>query len=188
MVPVRKIEHKASDDDLLQEYQSTLHQISLSILYLRYTDLVYGICMKYLKDAEASKDGVMNIYLDLVAKLQTQKVNNFKSWLYGVAKNHCLMQLRKSKQAIVLEFQTDLMQADDFLYLDTILEKEKELQKLEKCINELDSKQNEIIKLFYLENKCYSEIATTTGLEWNKVRSILQNGRRNLKICMEKND
>jgi RNA polymerase sigma factor (sigma-70 family) len=185
MVPVRQIENSITDEALLQQYQQTLNQQSLAMLYVRYTDMVYGTCMKYLKDAEASKDAVMNIYQELVAKLQTHNVDNFKSWLYVVTKNHCLMQLRKGKKAVMVEFNASVMQSEDFSHLDSVLEKEKDLQKLESCIEKLNNEQNIVIKLFYLDNKCYNEIADATGYEWNKVRSMVQNGRRNLKICME---
>ena len=129
----------------------------------------------------------MNIYEELLTKLQTNEVQNFKSWLYVVAKNHCLMQLRKEKKNITVEFTPSVMQSEDFTHLDSVLEKENELKKLEYCIEHLPIEQKQSIQLFYLENKCYNEIATQTGFDWNKVRSLIQNGRRNLKICMDKN-
>jgi RNA polymerase sigma-70 factor (ECF subfamily) len=176
-----------TDDELLVEFRKNYDQQMLAQLYLRYTDLVYGVCMKYLKDAEAAKDAVMNIYQELVTKLQTHQVENFKSWLYVVAKNHCLMQLRKETKMVTIEFTPTVMQSEDFTHLDDVLEKENELKKLEFCIENLPVEQKRSIRLFYLENKCYNEISEQTGYEWNKVRSLIQNGRRNLKICMEKN-
>lgn len=184
---IKHIENNISDDDLLKEYRHSQNQQSLVVLYLRYSDLVFGTCMKYLKNADAAQDAVMNIYQELVIKLQTHIVDNFKSWLYVVAKNHCLMQLRKDKKAITIELQPAIMQSEDFSHLDSMLEKEKELEKLSDCIEGLSDEQKKIIKLFYLEEKCYNEIVDITGEDWNKVRSLVQNGRRNLKICMEKN-
>ena len=46
--------------------------------------------------------------------------------------------------------------------------------------------KSKTIRLFYLENKCHNEITEMTGMDWNRVRSLIQNGRRNLKNCMEK--
>lgn len=171
----------------MQAFKESADQELLAQLYLRYSDLVYGVCMKYLKDSESSKDAVMNIYQELLVKLQAHEVDNFKSWLYVVVKNHCLMQLRKEKKMITVEFTPTVMQSENFEHLDSVLEKENELKKLENCIEHLPQEQKQSIHLFYLENKCYNEIATQTGYEWNKVRSLIQNGRRNLKICMEKN-
>ncbi|SJZ55004.1 RNA polymerase sigma factor [Sediminibacterium ginsengisoli] len=188
MLPVKHIEKAAplSDEQLLAQYQSGGDQQVLATLYLRYTDLVYGTAMKYLKEQELAKDAVMNIYQELVRKLQQQQVTTFRSWLYVVTKNHCLMFIRKQKNSVVVEFQPDLMQSEDFSHLDEALEKEKELQKLESCIENLAAEQQQAIRLFYLEGKCYNEIVTATGQEWNKIRSLVQNGRRNLKNCMEK--
>lgn len=188
MVPVKHIENQgSSDEDLLKAYQASGNQDELATLYMRYTDLVLGVCLKYLKDREDAKDAVMNIYQELIQKLKTHQVDNFKSWLYVVAKNHCLMQLRKTQKTVVVEFKPDFMQSEDFSHLDDILEKEKEFQKLGRCIAGLNEEQKNIITLFYLEGKCYNEIVAQTGLDWNRVRSLVQNGRRNLKICMDKN-
>ncbi|MEP6467894.1 MAG: sigma-70 family RNA polymerase sigma factor [Parafilimonas sp.] len=176
-----------NDEELLSSFKKNSDQEMLAQLYLRYTDLVYGVCVKYLKDAEAAKDAVMNIYQELLTKLQTNEVANFKSWLYVVAKNHCLMQLRKEKRMVTVEFTPAVMQSENFEHLDNVLEKEQELKKLEFCIEHLPDEQQQSIRLFYLDNKCYNEITAQTGYEWNKVRSLIQNGRRNLKICMEKN-
>ena len=159
----------------------------LAKLYLRYTDLVYGTALKYLKNAETAKDAVMNIYQELLQKLPSHEVENFKSWLYVVAKNHCLMQLRKEKKMVTVEFQPAVMQSEDFSHLDTVLDKEADFKKLEQCLERLPDEQKQTIQLFYLENKCYNEIVEQTQMDWNKVRSLIQNGRRNLKICMEKN-
>ena len=176
-----------TDEELLNAFKNNADQQMLAALFLRYTDLVYGVCLKYLKDAESAKDAVMNIYQELLVKLQTNEVQQFKSWLYVVAKNHCLMQLRKEKKMITVEFTPTVMQSENFEHLDSVLEKENELKKLEFCIENLPGEQKQTVQLFYLENKCYNEIVEQTGYEWNKVRSLIQNGRRNLKICMERN-
>jgi len=188
MVPVKHMEKNASDEALLEEYQASHRQDALAILYLRYADLVYGTCLKYLKNAEDSRDASMDIYNELVIKLRTHTVSHFKGWLHIVTRNHCLMRLRKEKKTTVVEIQPDFMQPEDFSHLDEVLEKERELIRLEACIAKLQPHQQQVIRQFYLENKCYRVIATDTGMDWDRVRSLVQNGRRNLKICMEKHD
>ena len=180
-------QYKGSDEELLTTYQSTKNQDALAALYLRYTDLVYGVCLKYFKDSEMAKDAVMNIYEELTKKLQTHAIETFKPWLYIVAKNHCLMQLRKTKKNTTVAFHPAFMQSEDFTHLDNILAKEKILAQLEICVEGLSNDQKESVRMFYIENKCYNEIAVVTGKDWSKVRSLIQNGRRNLKICIEQN-
>lgn len=188
MVPVKHIEKAPqSDEELLLAFKQSGNQDALAQLYLQYAELVYGVCLKYLKDGEAAKDAVMNIYQELLLKLPHHEVENFKSWLYVVAKNHCLMQLRKDKKMITVEFQPAVMQSEDFSHLDSVLSREQDFKKLEQCMERLPAEQKQAIQLFYLENKCYNEIVEQTGMDWNKIRSLIQNGRRNLKICMEKN-
>ncbi|MGN6616631.1 MAG: RNA polymerase sigma factor [Ilyomonas sp.] len=187
MISAKHIEKAPeTDEELLLAFKQTGEQEMLARLYLRYVDLTYGVCVKYL-DEEAAKDAVMSIYEELLQKVPQHNIDNFKSWLYAVAKNFCLMQLRKEKKMITVEFPSTVMQSEDFSHLDNVLEKEQELKKLEHCIEKLPAEQKQSIELFYLQNKCYNEIVELTGFEWNKIRSLIQNGRRNLKICMEKN-
>jgi RNA polymerase sigma-70 factor (ECF subfamily) len=175
-----------SDKELVHLYKQSADMKVLAELYGRYMDLLYGLCLKYLKDPEASRDAVMHIFEELVVKLKKHEVENFKSWLYTLAKNHCLMQLRTPKNLKTTEFKTDLVQSEEDLHLNGVLTREENLQKMERCLQTLSAEQKITIEMFYLQNKCYNEIAETTGIEWNKVRSYIQNGRRNLKICMEK--
>lgn len=157
----------------------------LGELYQRYMDLVYGVCLKYYKDAETAKDSVMQIFEELVTKLKKHEVENFRGWLHQVARNHCLMQLRTPRNMKTVEFKTEIMQSEENVHLNGVLEKEENFRKLENCLETLSGKQQEAIRLFYLEGRCYNEITEITGQEWNQVRSLIQNGRRNLKNCME---
>ncbi len=158
----------------------------LGELYQRYMDLVYGVCLKYLKETEAAKDAVMQVFEELVIKLKKHKVENFSGWLYQLAKNHCLMQLRTPRNLKTVAFKAEFMQNEENVHLNGIWEQEENLKQLEYCLETLTAEQQEAIRLFYLEGKCYNEIVTITGQEWKQVRSSIQNGRRNLKTCMEK--
>jgi RNA polymerase sigma-70 factor (ECF subfamily) len=148
-------------------------------------ELVYGVCLKYLKVPEDAQDCTIAIYEELSEKLLKHEVGNFKAWLYTLAKNHCLMRLRSEKKQVFVKFDAELVQSDESLHLNGMLEKEENFRKLEYCLEKLASDQRKAIELFYLEGKCYNEITELTGLEWNKVRSSIQNGRRNLKLCIE---
>ncbi len=175
-----------SDKELIIVYKRTGDLQQLSILYQRYMDLVFGVCLKYFKDAEKSKDAVMDIYEELSKKLRQHEVENFRGWLQVLARNHCLMKLRSGKNVRITEFNPDFMQSNQETHLENaVLEKEENLTKLEGCIETLPADQKQSIELFFLQKKCYNEIADITGHDWSKVRSYIQNGKRNLKICME---
>ena len=175
-----------SDTELVSVYRQSGDLKVLGELYQRYMELVYGVCLKYLKEPELAQDAVMQIFEELVSKLKKHEVENFRGWLHQVAKNHCLMQLRTPKNLKTVAIPPLLMQNEEDVHLNGVMEKEENFQKLEKCIASLSDEQRTMIKLFYLEGKCYNEIVEITGLEWNHVRSSIQNGRRNLKLCMEK--
>lgn len=174
-----------SDADLIQTYRNGGDLDVLGVLYSRYIDLVYGVCLKYFENTDNAQDGVMAIFEELIPKVRKHEILNFRSWLYTVAKHHCLMQLRSGKKQVYVKLDADNMQLEQDEHLKGLMEREDQLRRLEGCIQRLAEEQRKAITLFYLERKCYQEIAEITGIEWNKVRSYIQNGRRNLKICME---
>ena len=175
-----------SDKELLKAFKQTNDIKYLSILYQRYMDLVFGVCLKYFKDAERSKDAVMDIFEELNTKLKMHEVDNFKGWLHTVTRNYCLMQLRSPRNLKTSELNIDFMQSGEPPHLlNEVFEKEESFKQLEACIETLPDDQKKTIELFYLQKKCYNEIAEITGFEWNKVRSFIQNGKRNLKLCIE---
>jgi RNA polymerase sigma factor (sigma-70 family) len=175
-----------TDASLVAEYQQHRQEEVLAELYQRYMELVYGVCLKYLSDSEAAKDAVMNIFEELVNKLQNHQVDNFRGWLYTVAKNHCLMQIRSKKNVKFTELNGLVVQMDENLHLNGVPQKEQHLQSMESCLETLPAEQKQCVELFYLQGKSYNEIVDATGFDWKQVRSFIQNGRRNLKICMEK--
>jgi len=177
-----------SDTELVLAYRQSGDLKVLGDLYQRYMELVYGVCLKYLKEPELAQDAVMQIFEELVSKLKKHEVDNFRGWLHQVSKNYCLMQLRTPKNLKTVALPPLLMQNEEDVHLNGVMEKEENFQKLEKCIASLADEQRTMIKLFYLDGKCYNEIVEITGLEWNHVRSSIQNGRRNLKLCMEKKE
>jgi RNA polymerase sigma-70 factor (ECF subfamily) len=182
----RKAISALSDAELVAAYKTSGDMELVAHLYQRYADLVYGVCLKYLKVAENAQDSTVALFEELTVKLKKHDVDNFKSWLYTVAKNHCLMRLRSEKKSSVVHIDMSLVQSEDNWHLQDVMEKEATFRQLEYCMGQLGEEQKKVIELFYLESKCYNEIAALTGLEWNQVRSFIQNGRRNLKLCMEK--
>jgi len=179
-----------TDNELIASYNETDDTIYIGELYKRYSHLVFGVCLKYLKDPDNSKDAVMQIFEKLITDLKKHQVENFKSWLYTVAKNHCLMIIRSQQTMITfqdhIKIKNNVMESDLDLHLpyENIKEKEIELNNLEKAINELNSNQKICIELFYLKEKCYQEVAEITGYSMNEVKSYIQNGKRNLKIIL----
>lgn len=178
---------QSTDLEIISLYKRTLNKELIGVLYKRYMALVYGVCLKYLKERELAKDMTMQVFEKLLENLQNQDVTNFKSWLYVLSKNECLMSLRK--QSRVNGFESVNGQA--FMESPTHPHHEHEtleddISQLETCIGKLNDAQKQCIRLFYLEKKCYQEICELTGYEMKKVKSYLQNGRRNLKLCIEK--
>lgn len=175
------------DDELLSLLKETGDADYFNQLYERYIPLVYGLCLKYLQDVEKSQDAVIDIFETLSPKITTYEIKVFKNWLYSVAKNHCFHILRENKKEIVVDFDSQIMESDVVLDLfsEEVAEKEKEAA-LKDCLNRLPDPQRVSVRMFFYEEKSYVDIADETGYNLKSVKSFLQNGKRNLKICIEK--
>ena len=184
---LKNISHNEfADSELVAAFKKSGDIKYLSTLYQRYMELVFGVCLKYFKDTERCKDAVMDIFEELNTKLKNHEVDNFKGWLHVVARNYCLMQLRSPRNLKTTEFNPAFMQSEESAHLKhEQLEKEENFDQLERCMEALPDEQKRCIDLFFRQDKCYNEIVAITGYEWNKIRSYIQNGKRNLKICME---
>lgn len=175
-----------NEKELLAQYKASGDINLLGKLYTPYMSLLYGVCFKYLQDPDRSQDAVMQIFEELIRKLRIHEVDNFKSWLYTFSRNYCLMQLRKDKGNQKIDLDQHLEDGHDYSEeTDTNNWSEKDFEKLEVCLLTLNSEQERCVRLFYLDQKCYKDIADETGFDMNKVKSYIQNGKRNLKICME---
>ncbi len=175
------------DSELIQQYKKTGDLSLLGELYSRYSSLVYGVCMNYLKSRDDAKDATMQLFEKLMSTLKNHEIENFKSWLYVTTRNHCLVLIRSKKGKFNKEI--DLLSVENQFLLHPQEENklEDDLKKLEECIAQLVDGQQECVRLFYLDERCYKEIALATGFDLNQVKSFIQNGKRNLKICMEQN-
>lgn len=176
-----------SDQQLLNSFYSSRDNHWLGILLQRYTLLLLGVCMKYLKNEEEAKDCVQQVFLKAITELHKYKVEYFKSWLYMVAKNHCLMKLRDKQGRNPAEIKEEMTIAgEEDAGQATHLEKDRHLELMEVCLQELNKEQKQCVTLFYLEKRSYNEIADHTGFSLMQVKSYIQNGKRNLKILMER--
>ena len=184
-----KKKQTTTDEELLREFRSRGDLKVLGELYGRYIHLVYGVCLKYLREREESMDAVMQIFEKLIAEIPNHEIVNFRNWLHIVTRNYCLMQLRsrKSKHEMYIKWQKEELHfMENESDLHPINKDEKETDKaLEDCISKLKDEQRECIQQFYFDNRCYQEIAVNMHIDEKKVKSYLQNAKRNLKICLE---
>ncbi|QES89523.1 RNA polymerase sigma factor [Rhizosphaericola mali] len=174
-----------TDEEILFDFDKSKDNRLLGVLLQRYTLLLLGVCMKYLKNEEDAKDCVQLIFMKIIAYLPNNKVSNFKSWLYTVAKNQCFMYLRSKKSQVhAEEINDDIL--EEFQAFNFDADREYLLSLMETKISELPNGQKECIELFFLKKETYNEIVAHTEFTLLQVKSHIQNGKRNLKLMMEK--
>ena len=175
-----------SDAELLSQFYADHNNEWLGILLERYTMLLLGVSMKYLKNEEEAKDAVQQVFLKAINELHKYKVEYFKSWIYMIAKNHCLMKLRDKGRFIGEINEQTLTTPAEPDSNNQHIEKDKTLDKLASALLQLNKEQQQCVTLFYLEKKSYQEIAVQTNFSIMHVKSHIQNGKRNLRIIMER--
>ncbi len=182
---------KKSDEQLLAAFQKSGNIDLLGVLFDRYMHLIYGVCLKYLKNKADAQDAVIEIYEKLGKELLAKKVDSFKPWLYVVAKNHCLMQLRQKQSQLkkVKEYEKNemaFMESEHNPHPTTDNWEPEEMdRRLQECLKKLREHQRACIELFYFKERCYQEISDNLNIDLKKVKSYIQNGKRNLKLCIE---
>ena len=183
-----------TDEELVHRYRNSHETTYIGELYQRYTHLVYGVCMKYLKNEAIAEDLTMQIFEKLIADLKRHHVTAFKPWLHVVVKNECMMEFRKTstagKNELKLKFElNENVENAEAEHLKEAEDKEFVLRYLKEGIDELKSEQRECIELFYLKECSYQEVSRITGYTMNEVKSYIQNGKRNLRnYITAKND
>ena len=181
-----------TDAEYVAAYRATGDLSVLGELYERHMELVYAVCFNYLRDEDEAKDAVMHLFEQLVTDLRRHDVQQFQSWLHSVARNYCLMQLRKKQAHPMAALLTSDMDGNDPDGLPLLTDEpgdpelEEDLSRMEACLQTLPTEQRTCLTLFYLEQKSYTDVAQLTGYDFKQVKSYLQNGRRNLKLCMSK--
>lgn len=176
-----------TDQELLDRFYDDHNNDWLGLLLERYILLLLGVCMKYLKNEHEAKDSVQQIFLKAITELHKYKVTYFRSWIYAVARNHCLMQLRdrNGRFPAAIDENTASSSGEE-AFENNALEKDQLLELMTNSLAELNREQNQCLILFYLEKKSYQEITESTGFSMMQVKSHIQNGKRNLKILMDK--
>jgi RNA polymerase sigma factor (sigma-70 family) len=171
-----------TDQEILKLFFADHNNEWLGFLLERYTMLLYGVCMKYLKNPEEARDAVQQIFLKAITELHKYEVTYFSSWLYMIAKNHCLMTLRNHRKAVPVDKVAEPL----FENIDPDpLQSERLLKELEEALKHLNPEQKTCIRMFYLEKKSYQAVASETGFSLLQVKSYIQNGKRNLRLILE---
>lgn len=185
-LPVNKQIKSLDDHELVARYRQTGNNVFVGELYERYTHLVYGVCMKYLEDREDSRDATVEIFVKLLDDLKKHEVENFRGWLYSVARNHCLMKFRKDKNRIENrpELQAELavvMEWNENQHHNSDETGKQQILTMEEAVAQLPTEQKRCIELFYMQEKSYQQVMELTGFDFKQVKSYIQNGKRNLK-------
>ena len=176
-----------ADSVLLLKYKTDQDLEVLGVLYERYMHLVYGVCLKYLKNREQSQDETMNIFEKLIVEIPKRDINEFKPWLFVLTKNHCLMILRAkaNQNKYLMNIESEIMELNGNEHPSVEDHIKLRITELHRCLEEIKKEQKDCILSFYLEHKCYAEIAIELNYDLKKVKSYIQNGKRKLKICIE---
>ena len=182
--------NQLSDRELVERYRYSYDTTYMGVLFQRYAHLLFGVCMKYLKNDDRAKDAVMEVFEKVLTDMRRHDVEDFRPWIYTVTKNHCLMGLRKEKsqnlkQEDYIRFTQEIMETEDVMHLNgmSAIEMDKNLLA---AIETLKNEQQQCVKLYFFEKKSYEEIQEQTGFTYNEVKSHLQNGKRNLRLQLTK--
>ena len=183
---VNQVQEYRTDEELLRKYCARGELVYLVEVYKSYMPLVYGVALKYLKRPEDAQDAVMQLFEELIVKVKGSDIKSFKAWLYTCVRNYCLMELRKRNRNLSVSLDDSFMEFCDDIHLTIAGEDEEREKALRECIEALPEKQRISVNHFFLQELSYKEVEERTGFSMKMVKSFIQNGKRNLKLCLER--
>ena len=175
-----------TDEELLKRYCDSGELVYFVEAYKRYMPLVYGVALNYLKRPEDAQDAVMQLFEELVVKIKEVEIQSFKAWLYTCIRNNCLMEIRKRSKNLSVSLDDSFMEFCDDFHLTVVSESENREESLRECVESLPEKQRISVKYFFFNELSYKEVEERTGFSLKMVKSFIQNGKRNLKLCLER--
>ena len=175
-----------TDEELLKRYCDSGELVYFVEAYKRYMPLVYGVALKYLKRPEDAQDAVMQLFEELIVKVKETEIQSFKAWLYTCIRNNCLMEIRKRSKNLSVSLDDSFMEFCDDFHLTVVSESENREESLRECVESLPEKQRISVKYFFFDELSYKEVEERTGFSLKMVKSFIQNGKRNLKLCLER--
>jgi RNA polymerase sigma factor, sigma-70 family len=183
---VKPEQENLTDEELLKRYCDSGELVYFVEAYKRYMPLVYGVALKYLKRPEDAQDAVMQLFEELVVKIKEVEIQSFKAWLYTCIRNNCLMEIRKRSKNLSVSLDDSFMEFCDDFHLTVVSESENREESLRECVESLPEKQRISVKYFFFDELSYKEVEERTGFSLKMVKSFIQNGKRNLKLCLER--
>ena len=183
---MKRGQENITDEELLKRYCDSGDLVYFVEAYKRYMPLMYGVALKYLKRPEDAQDAVMQLFEELVVKIKEVEIQSFKAWLYTCIRNNCLMEIRKRSKNLSVSLDDSFMEFCDDFHLTVVSESENREESLRECVESLPEKQRISVKYFFFDELSYKEVEERTGFSLKMVKSFIQNGKRNLKLCLER--
>lgn len=169
------------DHELVAHYQATERQEALALLMDRYMDSVVGISMRYLKDEEAVRDFVSDMYVKLTKAVLTNEIKHFRSWLHSTVHNRLKDLKRKAQVRTNYRSQLSL----EVEHMEPDLQRQIDLDALKKAIGNLSEKERLVVMAIYFEEMSYQEIMETYGWSFNQVRGTRDRAMKKLKAVLQ---
>ena len=178
---------KLSDEELLYQHKELGKDVCFEELFNRYLPLLYGVYLKYLKDTDDAKDAVIQLFGNLRYKIADYEIDEFRPWIYSVAKNHCSQILQKEAHIITVDFDDSATEYNSVMYLLEDSDYNEQTVLLSECMNKLPEQQRLSLNYFFVNKLSYAEIVDKTGYTLKHVKSYIQSGKQKIKVCLENN-
>ncbi len=159
------------------------------VLFERYGELVFGYCVKLLKDRERAEDASQEAWVKIIKNANKYECQGkFRAWLLQITRNTCFSlfrDLKKNRTEDVSDHEIEDMSQKSILDL---MSAEENKAKLKKCIEDLPENQRLALLVWMTEDKSYEEIAEHMQTSVSAVKSLLFRSRQSLKEMLGSNN
>jgi len=171
-----------SDVDLLAGIVSR-DKSAFGILYNRYSQLVYNLGNKIVKDHDYAGEVLQSVFFQIWNKAETYNRNKgaVSTWIINITRNKSIDILRKTKkQKLNVDLDLDNLESDTN-YDFSISERAEQKDIILKAMESISPEQKEIIELIYFEGYTFKEASEILDIPLGTAKTRIHLGIAKLR-------
>jgi RNA polymerase sigma-70 factor (ECF subfamily) len=160
---------------------------ALRQLYEATSSKLFGVCLRILSDREEAEDVLQDVYVTIWRRADRFDAGraSVMAWISAIARNRAIDRLRARGPSSRRDSIDGMELADDGPGAEALVGAADDARRLQACMNELDPRTREVIRIAFFEGVTYEAIAQRMDAPLGTVKSWIRRGLAKLKGCLE---
>ena len=161
--------HSLPDEELMLQVRDGVGEM-LGVLFARYQSPLFNFCCKMTGDRAVSEDLVQDVFYRILKYRGTYQAGTpFRTWMYHIARNARIDQVKKQRPNKFEEWKPEMSQSPVVMPSDPVQTK-REQELLHQALLKLPDDKREVLVLSRFQEMKYEQIAEVMGIEVGTVK------------------